>query len=228
MLIKRSTNEKEFTLKAKIILSLLLCTGIAIYVLVNTNNKEKPTVSTGSTAPKASTLANQIIEPTPVDINQTHTETGDELAQLESPKANVAARFAQIYDEKTHAVNLHALNTAMNNGEFSQIIEHLTFSNSRSIEFSTKIQQALQEVISQETSGYVDAIGCYESLCLAQIASATKFTDAQTSKFIKAIDHNNVVQSFKEENGEYIYQYAFSLGKTATVIMSPAVGTKNK
>ncbi|MCG7529954.1 hypothetical protein MHM98_01070 [Psychrobium sp. MM17-31] len=215
-------------MKAKIILSLLLVAAITIYVMVNTNNKEKPTVSTSSTAPKASNLTNPIIESTPVDINQTHTKMDEGLAQLESPKIDVATRFAQIYDEKTHAVNLHALNTAINNDEFSGLVEHLTFSNSQSIEFSTKIQQALQEVISQDTNGYVDAIGCYESLCLAQIASATKFTDAQTSKFIKAIDHNNVVQSFKEENGEYIYQYAFSSGKTATVIMSPAVGTKNK
>jgi len=130
--------------------------------------------------------------------------------------------FNNIYDTKSGSIHLHALSQAINAGEFSNLVQLLTFDNGTSIEFSTTMQQTLQDTLLIESTGYVDGIGCYKTMCLAEITTIDKLTDAQKTSILTNIKMRNLVLNTKMDNGEYVYQFAFTSDKNAGVIVGPS------
>lgn len=133
----------------------------------------------------------------------------------------IEAVFNDIYDASTGSVYLHTLSQATQSNRFSELVELLTFDSDESIAFSTRMQQVTQDTLLNNSAGFVDGMGCYQQLCLAQITTFKKLTEEQTSSIQNNIGMRNLVVNSKESNGEYIYQFAFTSDNNASVIISP-------
>lgn len=144
-------------------------------------------------------------------------------ATMPLPQTNdkaIKAVFNDIYDASTGSVYLHTLYQATQSNRFSELVELLTFDSDESIAFSTRIQQVTQDALLSDSAGFVDGMGCYQKLCLAQITTFKKLTEEQTSSIQNNIGMRNLVVNSKESSGEYIYQFAFTSDNNASVILN--------
>ena len=144
-------------------------------------------------------------------------------AKVSLPQTNdkaIETVFNDIYDASTGSVYLHTLYQATQSNRFSELVELLTFDSDKSIEFSTRMQQVTQDTLLNDSAGFVDGMGCYQKLCLAQITTFKKLTEEQTSSIQNNIKMRNLVVNSKESSGEYIYQFAFTSDNNASVILN--------
>ena len=144
-------------------------------------------------------------------------------ATMSLPQTNdkaIETVFYDIYDASTGSIHLHPLYQATQTNRFSELVELLTFDSDESIEFSTRMQQVTQDTLLDDSVGFVDGMGCYQKLCLAEITTLKKLNEEQTISIQNNIGMRNLVVNSKENNGEYIYQFAFTSDNNASVILN--------
>jgi len=124
-----------------------------------------------------------------------------------------------IYDEDRNGVNLSVLNIMNSQNNLRSLIQLIEYDSTQSIEFSTRVSQSLQKAMLDQSLGYVDNAGCYESLCIAELTTFNELSTEQLNQVLDGINMRNLVLSKSVKSGEYIYQVTFTSSNDISVLV---------